>query len=421
VGTAVATNYDPNPPGGSDLAFMNMWYRFSVEEAFTGLRPDEKEVVVWLSLGGGAPEIGRRFFVHAQRGGKEIRLASCGDTQPVEGATSEIEYLRERLQGDFKPYIAGSVLRHYKGSQYSVETGLDGPPRGLAGASVRLQGAARLFDLTTDEEGRYRADDVAPGRYVLTAESPGYHMSQPYTIEVPQDGCGVAHIGMFTNAGVAGVVRQADGTPAKKVKLDLIDADPGYRSITSILDMVETGPRGEFSVTNLPSGRFVLGVNIKESLRYPDQTPPTYYPGVATRSDAQVIELLPNENKAGLIFTLLPPRAFRPVRVHLRWPDGTVPKGGAIDAWANEGIYLSKYDLKDGVFELNLLQGVDYWLTAAALDETRRPTPFARGTWVYADNYRLSAGNDAVDITLAARFPEPQWAKAIYASPKVGK
>jgi hypothetical protein len=421
VGTAIATNYNPNPPAGGDVAFMNMWYKFSVGEILTGLPPDEEEVVVWLSLGGGSPQLGRTFFVHAQREGDRIRLASCGNTRPVEDAAPEIQYLREKLRGDFKPYITGSVLRHYKGSQYAVETYLDGPPRGLAGASVSLQGAARRYDLTADEQGRFRADNVAPGSYALTAESAGYRISQPNTVEVPQNGCGIAHIGMFTDAAISGVVRHADGTPAKKVGLDLIDADPAYRSITTTLHMIETGPSGEFAVDHLPSGRFLLGVNIKESSTYPDQTPPTYYPGVAARGDAQVIELLPNENRTGLILTLLPPRAFRSVRVHLRWPDGTLPRRGAIDAWANEGIYVSDYEPKNGIFELKLLQGVDYWLTAAALDESRRPTEFARGTWVYADNYRLAAGEAAADITLTARFAEPQWDKAIYARPNADK
>ena len=35
IGTPIATNYDPNPPGGSDVAFLNMWYRFAVKEAFS--------------------------------------------------------------------------------------------------------------------------------------------------------------------------------------------------------------------------------------------------------------------------------------------------------------------------------------------------------------------------------------------------
>jgi hypothetical protein len=80
----------------------------------------------------------------------------------------------------------------------------------------------------------------------------------------------------------------------------------------------------------------------------------------------------------------------------------------------NQGIYVSRYDLKDGIFELQLLQGVDYWLTAAALDETRRATQFARGTWVYTDNFRITFGTDPLDITLTAHFAEPQWSKAIY-------
>jgi hypothetical protein len=418
VGVAIATNYDPHPPGGSDVAFLNMWYRFSVKEAFTGLRPEEKEVVAWLSLGGGAPEIGRPFFVHAERAGNQIRLASCGNTRPVEEAASEIRYLREKLRGDFKPYVAGSVLRHYKGSQYSIEAGLDGQFRGLAGARVRLQSATRRLDLTADQDGRFRADNVAPGAYILTAESTGYHLSRAYTVDVPQNGCGIAHIGMFTDASVSGTVRRADGTPARKVTVDLIDADPGYRSAQTP-GMIETGQNGEFSAENLPSGRFLLGVSIKESSRYPDQTPPTYYPGVGARSDAQVIELLPNERRSGLILTLLPPREFRRIRVHLQWPDGRVPTRGGIDAWENEGIYVSNYDLKGGVFELKLLQGVSYWLTAAALDESSRPTKVALGTWVYADNYFLPAGNDAGDITLVARFPEPQWPKAIYSRSKI--
>ncbi len=109
------------------------------------------------------------------------------------------------------------------------------------------------------------------------------------------------------------------------------------------------------------------------------------------------------------------------MRVHLQWPDGRPPARGAIDAWVNQGIYVSKYDLKNGIFELALLQGVDYWLTAAALDETRPATPYAAGTWVYAENYRLAAGSDPIDIVLTAHFAEPQWANAIYGRSDVEK
>ncbi len=143
IGTAIDTNYDPNPPGGGDLAFFGMWYKFRVEEPLSGLRQGEKEVVAWMSLGGGQPEIGRKSFVSARReGDRRIRLTSCGSTKPAEEAGDDIDYLREKLAGNFSPYIRGSVLRQYTGSQYGVEWSLDGESRGLGRARVRLRGSA---------------------------------------------------------------------------------------------------------------------------------------------------------------------------------------------------------------------------------------------------------------------------------------
>lgn len=418
VGTAIEASPEPDLRGG-DLASLNRWYRFAVGEAFSGLRPEEKEVVVWLSLGGGLPEIGRKFFVHAERDGDEIRLTPCGDTQPVETAEAEIRYLREMLRGVFKPYIAGSVLRHYRGSQYAVESGLDERPRGLAQASIRFEGTRGSLETMTDAEGRFHLSNVEPGRYSVVAESPGYRIEKPYTIEVPRNGCGIAHVGMFTHAGISGTVLLSDGTPAAKAGIDLIDVDEHYAPPP--LEHIETDAGGRFTLANLPSGQFLLAVNIRESSRYPDQTPPTYYPGVAARSEARVVELKPNEFKTGLVLTLLPPRRFRSVRVHITWPDGRIPNGGALDAWVNEGIYLSDYKPNRGVFDLKLLEGIDYWITTAALDEARKPTQFARGTWVYADNYHLLAGKDAVDINLVAHFADPQWPKAIYPRSGAGR
>jgi hypothetical protein len=414
IGTPIATNYDPDTLGPSDLAFMQVWYRFSVRESFTGLGPDEKEVVVYLSVGGGSPQIGRSFFVSAERSGDTFRLTSCGNTRPVEEAGSDIQYLRETLAHKFKPFVAGSILRHYSKSQYAVERGLDGPPRGIGGARIKIQGAAQTWNLVGDEEGQFRLNDVEPGRYTITPNVVGYETEKITTVDVPRNGCGIANIGMFTNASISGVVHRADGTPAPYVELDLIDVDPKYRAITNRLQMIKTTKNGEFYIDHVPSGQFLLGINIMESSRFPDQTPPTYFPGVEDRSSAKTITLVPNEKKTGLVLTMLPRRDFRLVRVHLRWPDGTVPTRGSIDAWANQGIYVSQYDLKDGTFELRLLQGVEYWLTAAALDQTRRPTRFVSGTWVYADNYRLISGSGPADITLTARFAEPQWANAIY-------
>ena len=412
IGTAVATN--ENPDDHEDPNFANTWYQFKIEEPLSGLRPNETNVRVHFALGGGSTAIGRRYFVHAERTADGFRLAMCGNTRPAEAAEADIAYLRARLRGNFHSYLAGSILRHYIASPYAVEAWPTDQWRGVSNAAVTLTGPAGPFNLTTDAQGDYRRDSVAPGKYTVSLQSPGYAFQKAHTIEVPPNGCGLGHFGAFTNAGISGIVKRPDGTPAANLELELIDSDPNFPALTGYLDRPKTGPNGEFSLTNLPSGSFLLGVNIQRSTRHPDQTPPTYYPGVADRSAATKIELKPNEQKRNLVLTLLPPRPFRTVRVNLRLPDGSIPRGGAIDAYVNQGIYVSNYQLTNGLFELKLLQGVDYWLTAAANVPARHPTRFANHEWRYADNYRLPAGNADIEITLTGVHHDPQWPKAIY-------
>ncbi len=412
IGTAIATNENPDDHQNPD--FANTWYQFKIEEPLSGLRPNETSIRVYLGLGGGTAIIGRPFFVHAERAGNGFRFATCGNTRPAEEAETDIAYLRARLRGDFHPYLAGSILRHYKASPFALEAWPTDHSRGVPHATVTLTGPAGAITLRTDANGAYRRENVPPGKYTVSLQAPGYAFQKAHAIEVPPNGCGLGHFGAFTNAGIFGNVKRPDGTPAANLELELIDSDPHFPAITGYLDRPTTGPNGEFAITNLPSGSFLLGVNIHHSTRYPDQTPPTYYPGVAARSAATKIELKPNERKQNLVLTLLPPRPFRTVRVNLRLPDGSVPRGGAIDAYVNEGIYVSNYQLTNGRFELKLLQGVDYWLTAAANVPARHPTRFANHEWRYADNFRLPAGNDDIEITLTGVHHDPQWSKALY-------
>ncbi len=412
IGTAIATNENPDDHQNPD--FASTWYQFKIEEPLSGLRPNESNIRVHLGLGGGTAIIGRRFFVHAERTANGFHFAMCGNTRPAENAEADIAYLRARLRGNFQPYLAGSILRHYIASPFALEAWPTDQWRGVSNATVTLTGPAGPITLKTDANGAYHRDNVAPGTYTISLQSPGYAFQKAHTIEVPPNGCGLGHFGAFTNAGISGIVKRPDGTPAANLELELIDADPNFPSITEYSNRPKTGPNGEFAFTNLPGGTFLLGMNIHRSTRHPDQTPPTYYPGVAARSAATEIELKPNEQKRNLVLTLLPPRPFRTVRVHLRLPDGSIPRGGAIDAYANQGIYVANYQLTNGFFELKLLQGVDYWLTAAANVPARRPTRFADHEWRYADNFRLPAGNDDIEITLTGVHRDPQWAKALY-------
>lgn len=396
IGTATETNYDPFSDSGT-------WFKFSVEQRLTGLSPGEREITVWTSLGSGVPEIGRRFFVHANRyENGRIYLASCGNTRPVEQAAEDIAYLLARQARTFQPYLSGSVLQHYDASQYAVSS-YSPPPRGLAGVKVKFEGKMGLLETTTDSSGQFRLAAVTPGAYSISAEAPGYKALKKFTATVPNGGCGIAHLGLWTDARLSGVVRKSDGSPAVGYELELVDVDPKFAAPPlKDGDPVITDKNGNFSFFGLPSGRYLLGVNVEETSPYPDRTPPTYYPGVGPRADAQAIELKPNERKKDIVLTLLPPRSFRLVRVLVRWPDGSIPDRSSIEAWRPKGRYISVEATREGGFELRLLEGVGYWLTASAWDARRRH-------WIYPDSYRLPAGKGTVEVTLIPRSSWPHF------------
>jgi hypothetical protein len=398
IGTAIATNYDPFERQQGN------WYRFKVEERLLGVPNSQAEILAWTSIGSGEVKVGSRYFVHAVWDGvhSSYRMAVCGNTRPVAQATDDIRYLRSRNAGTFRSYVSGSVLRNYTGHPFNNEYRV----RGLPGASVVLKGSGRTLRAVADAAGHFRFDEVRPGQYTLTAIAPGYVQRGEFTLSVPQGGCGLAEAGVFTNASISGTVLKHDGTPAVGAKIGLLDTDPALARPHDDPRQRVTDSSGRFSLTNLPSGRFLLGVNIDGIDRYPGAIPPTFYPGVTSPGHAAVIALRPNEARKNLTLRLPPPREMREVRIQLKWPDGLVAKDGAIDAWLRKDIYESQYDLRDGVAVLRLMKGVDYWITAGALDGRRH--------WIYTDKYLLRGGDDDVFVTLTPRYPEPQWSRAVY-------
>lgn len=401
IGTATATNADPFR---DDFA---TWYRFAVEEPLVGVAPDVTEIVAWVSLGSGRVETGRKYFVHAIRDTQtsRYRMMPCGNTRPVEEAREDIAYLHSRQAGTFRPYISGAVLRNYTGSRYKTESEYN--IRGVEGASVILSSRGRhARKVVADEDGHFILKDVEPGQYLLKASAPGYVQQNDLKVSVPLNGCGVVQAPLFTQSSMRGIVLNHDGTPAADVGLGLIDVDPSFERPYIEPESDRTNVRGEFSFTNLPSGRFLLGVNIEDCERFPNAIPPTYYPGVTSRQLALSIELRPNQAINGVILRLPPPRNFRVVHVLLKWPGGAVANRSTVTAWLNKGTYHSEYKARNGILELRLMQGVDYWITAAARDQ--------EGHWIYTDNYQLKAGEEAVSISLVSRHPEPQWHRAIY-------
>ncbi len=224
IGAAIATNdkQDGYARGG-------VWYRFSVQEIFRGLPAGTRQVIVNPSSGTSCQEdysIGKRYLMSSyspafadrtaavifnllglvcdgkwRSFGLNILTSVCGRSRLVGDAADDVAFIRQYVSSPQPASIAVFV----RSPADEVFGGREYPP--LPGVRIVVRSANGETTGTTDAEGRFQLQGVAPGKYSLSASAKGYKsLRTTYELEVPAHGCGIANIGMVTQAGISGRV-----------------------------------------------------------------------------------------------------------------------------------------------------------------------------------------------------------------------
>ena len=169
-----------------------------------------------------------------------------------------------------------------------------------------------MFKATTDEDGSYRLEKLAAGRYAITPYAPVFVLpSEPSSSWPPgrivnlNDGEALEKVDFTLTRGgvITGRVSNADGRPAiatmvtltnvdgteKKPQMDPLAGSPLGKS------MYLTDDRGIYRLYGLPAGRYILSIGAAEGAqafnlksRYHTQT---FHPGVTDKAKATIIEL----------------------------------------------------------------------------------------------------------------------------------
>ncbi len=169
----------------------------------------------------------------------------------------------------------------------------------LADARVRLSGSSQRGPILTDSAGAFGFGGLPAGTYSFVVERNGYlstawpdssrwirRREEPIRLAATDN---VENVTLAIARGgvVAGKVTAATGEPISGAQISLLGLwPPTYTRLGTTNDL------GDYRVSDLPAGRYVLRAQLRAATGAPGDTPlhgplPTYYPGTVQRSEAQ--------------------------------------------------------------------------------------------------------------------------------------
>jgi hypothetical protein len=367
--------------------------KFSVEEAFKGLAPEQHEV--WIDPGSFTScyaeyTVGERVLVFAYGGRamppdtplmsvipgqakpKPLPKGMNPDRLPViysarecsgtrsatetAGWDADLKYLRAYQNGAATPSVRGRVTEDARFGIFGID-----PLPGLRGVKMTLTGNGLNRSVQTDADGYYAFDNIPPGAYTVAPFlQPYFARSGERRTQVPPYGCGAADFDMFAPGIIQGTLLDSRGQPAAKVRVEVLRLNSSGKPIFDAQKHTLTDSQGQYRFNEMPSGNFQVGVNIFNA-----PNPKTPY--VTTRwsaNDVSSIHLAPGERKPIAPFRLPAPSAVRKIEAEVRWLDGKPASGVMVFGYVAEHVTESRATDANGIARFDVLEGIPYTIEA---------------------------------------------------------
>jgi hypothetical protein len=284
----------------------------------------------------------------------------------------------------------------------------------MEGALVSVEGAGRTREARVDSLGRYKLTGVPPGALKLRLHLPDELMaSRPERLlNVEDRGCATENFFVMDNGRIGGRVLDAEGAPLAGVVVTVLNVGPHDFYMHSGMH-ARTDAEGRYTVSALPPGRFVLGVNVNGFMRSiePEEVPGDYvcpncyfigetleageqagayprlfYPGAFRLSKAEVFSVGAGQELRDVDLRLPPRPAGAVIKGRVVWPDGK-PAAGAQVTYrdvTHEDLIVYRHGVRtdeQGEFSFKTYVGGRYVVEAWA----NRPGPRRATTLGYSD------------------------------------
>jgi hypothetical protein len=169
-----------------------------------------------------------------------------------------LEYVRQLAKGTAALRLGGIVY-----DDLSFGSTLDALR--LKGATVVLNGAMGRRTTTTDSEGRYSFEDVAPGQYNLRILFPPYRaklLAGDTTVKAGT--CGWADFGATAPGVLQGRVIDEKGGPLQDAFISVDRLDAQQRRISG--KQARSDSAGFYRFEDMPAGDFLVGGRLRVHL-----------------------------------------------------------------------------------------------------------------------------------------------------------
>jgi protocatechuate 3,4-dioxygenase beta subunit len=197
------------------------------------------------------------------------------------------------------------------------------------------------FSDTTDAEGRFKVDDLKPGRYMATVEHPGFVQSvsgkqSASILLLSGQGTLDSVFYMQPAAVITGKVTDLEGDPMSNVGISALRVGSALRAGNfHNSGNAVTNDLGEFRIPDLRAGRYTITANpppqglraphakekgkVQENLIYTT----TYYPGTLDKEQSVAVEVHPGDETPANFGVLASP-AYRVAGTVVAVPSGAV-------------------------------------------------------------------------------------------------
>jgi hypothetical protein len=355
--------------------------RFQVESAIRGVAVGTVEVTTSGNSGSGCGypfEMNGRYVVYAGRGpDNALETSLCSRTRRVENAVEDLSLFGSLATAPPVARVFGQL-----GLRESAPLLSDSRLGPLAGARVILEGRDGTWETVSDKDGRYQFVGLPAGSYevklLLAPESMAQFHPPSIKVKLVERGCAVANAYAQVQGRISGTLSDAEGRPVPARLVEILpEAMSPLESRTWELPSAVTAEDGHYQFENLPSGRYVVGVNLRSSphplLSEQVVYPRTYFPSAVVRSEAQVVELTAGGEQRGVDIVLPGPLKKREVHGIVVWSDGKRAKGvNVLLSNPEYGSFNAEYGQSDadGAFSIAGYEDLPYVIVASSSNDS---------------------------------------------------